>query len=185
MTTVVAAVLLVGCTQTVAGSGVAAPATAPRSTTPSTPSSPAAPTGSSAPRSDLEVDVVDDECLLNASEFGALIGQAVRPPEQGDPEGGTGTTGSSCVANVGDTPLAMINVYRVRSGTAAEYVRAGAGGRDLPETGEAAAVFETEAGPTLQVASDDFLVTILVSGATPTQDGWRTAATAALTRLPE
>ena len=80
----------------------------------------------------------------------------------------------------------MINVYTVKSGTPADYVRAGgtAGRRELPRVGEAAVVVDTESGPALQLASPRYLVTILVSGRTPSDEEWRTAALAALDRLP-
>ena len=82
-----------------------------------------------------------------------------------------------------NTLQAAINVYRVRAGTPAEAVRA-AGGRALPGLGEAATLLETAAGPTLQVASPRFLVTLLVQGRSPPDDAWRVAARAALARLP-
>ncbi len=71
-----------GCTETVAGTAAAAPPKVPRSPgiEPSTQVSPTPmPAG---PRSALVVDPIADECLLNASEFEALVGGAVRPPEQ-------------------------------------------------------------------------------------------------------
>jgi hypothetical protein len=185
----VSAVVLSGCTQVVAGSGGAAPPRVPAITSvPSTAPSPsgAPQTGPPAARSGLEIDVLDDECLLNASEFGELVGTAVRPPVQGSVTRGDGSTSASCVATAGDEPLAMVNVYRVESGTPAEYVRAaGSGGRrEISGAGEAAVVIDTQTGPTMQLASPAFLVTILVSGRTPGDDAWRAAALAALSRLP-
>lgn len=176
------AVVVAGCTQVVPGQGVAA-APPPDPTAPATTAAPAPP---AAPRSGLVADVLADECLLNASEFGALVGQAVRPPEQGGVSRSDGSTSSSCVATAGAEPVAMINVYQARSGTPADYVRAGGGGgrRPLEGVGEAAAVVDTQTGPTLQLASPSYLVTILVAGRTPADEAWRVAAAAALSRLP-
>jgi hypothetical protein len=179
---VVLAVAVAGCTTVVPGSGTSArPAVGPGSAAASAP-----PSGAAAPRSGLEPDVLADECLLNAAEFGALVGEAVRPPEQGSVERGDGSSSSSCVATAGTQPLAMINVYRVRAGTPADFVRAGGPGgrRELGGAGDAAAVIDTQAGPTLQLASPRYLVTILVAGRTPSDAAWSTAATAALSRLP-
>ena len=81
------------------------------------------------------------------------------------------------------TPLAALNVYRVRSGTPAEFVRAG-GGRALQGAGEAATLLETAGGPTMQVAGRSFLVTLVVQGRSPPDAAWRAAARAALARLP-
>ena len=180
MPALVAAVLLggasAGCTAVVPGTPAA---TAPRVTDDPT----RAPATASGSRSALVTDPIPDECLLNASEFGALVGGAVRPPEEATVDRGDGSRGSSCVVTAGSDPIAMINVYRVRTGTPADYVRAG-GRRLLAGVGEAAAVIDTAAGPTLQLASPTYLVTILVSGRRPGDDAWRAAATAALSRLP-
>jgi hypothetical protein len=170
-------VALAGCTETVPGTPVAAPAEPAVAEQP--PTSP--PT-----RAGLEADVIADECLLNADELGLLVGEAVKPPAQGTVKRPDGSTGSSCVATAGNEPVAMINVYKVKAGSPADYVRApGAAGRhELPELGEAAVVVDTQAGPTLQLASPDFLVTILVAGRTPPDEAWHAAAVAVLTRLP-
>jgi hypothetical protein len=170
-----------GCTTVVPGSATAAPP--PGAPAPGTPGPPAAPSG---PRSGLDADVLPDECLLDASEFGDLVGLAVQPPEQGTVERQDGSVSAGCVATVGSDPVAMINVYAVRAGTPADYVRAGggAGRRELPELGEAAVVVDTATGPTLQLASPEYLVTILVSARAPSDEAWRAAAQAALSRLP-
>ncbi len=184
MPVLVAAVLLggasAGCAAVVPGTAAAAPPSVPDTPAP-TPS--ASPSGA---RSALVPDPIPDECLLNASEFGALVGGAVRPPEETTVDRGDGSRGSSCVVTAGSDPIAMINVYRVGTGTPADYVRAGgAGGRRvLADIGQAAVVVDTAAGPTLQLASPTYLVTILVSGRRPAEDAWRAAATAALSRLP-
>jgi hypothetical protein len=173
-----------GCTVAVPGHGASAPpaAAAPLAGTPPAPTAPPPPAG---PRSGLDVDSLPDECLLNAAEFGDLVGVVVRPPAQGSVQRDDGPRSSSCVATSGTEPLAMINVYGMRSGTPADYVRTGpAGRRDLPGVGEAAIVIDTATGPTLQLASPRYLVTILVTGRVPSDDAWRTAAAAALSRLP-
>jgi hypothetical protein len=83
-------------------------------------------------------------------------------------------------------PVALVNVYAVRSGTPGDYVRAtgAAARRELPGVGAGATVIGTAAGPALQLAGGTYLVTILVSGSVPTDEEWRAAAGAALTRLP-
>jgi hypothetical protein len=171
------------CTTVVPGSATAAPAPGQGdSSRPDALDPPAVPAG---PRSGLDVDVLPDECLLNAAEIGDLVSVAVQPPEQGTVDRSDGSRSASCVATAGADPVAMINVYAVRSGTSADYVRAGgtAGRRDLPGVGEAAVVVDTATGPTLQLASPRYLVTILVAGRTPSDDAWRAAAEAALSRL--
>jgi hypothetical protein len=177
---IVLAAAVPGCAEVVPGVALPTPSAGAEAT------APASPVASPGPRSGLDADPIADECLLDAAEFGALVGTAVRPPAQDNVPRRDGSAGSSCVATAGTDPVAMINVYRVRSGTPAEYVRAGGPGghRDLPGVGDAAAVFDTEAGPTLQVAVRGYLVTILVAGREPSDDAWRTAATAALSRLP-
>ncbi len=172
-----------GCTATVPGTAAPAPPVVVDAT-PSPSSAPAAPPPG--PRSGLDVDVLPDECLLNAAEFGALVGRPVRPPEQSTVRRENGSTSSGCVATADGEPVAMMNVYGVRTGTPADYVRAAppGGRRELPGVGEAAAVIDTATGPTLQLAGERYLVTILVSGATPSDDAWRAAAEAALSRLP-
>jgi hypothetical protein len=181
---VVLALVATGCTVSVPGNGAprvpAAAAPVPGSSP--EPPTPATPPG---PRSGLDVDPLPDECLLNAAEFGELVGSTVRPPVQGSVQREDGSRSAACVAIDGTEPIAMINVYTVRSGTPADYVRAGpAGRRDLPGVGDAAAVIDTATGPTMQLASPRYLVTILVAGRVPTDDAWRSAASAALSRLP-
>ena len=124
--------------------------------------------------------------VFTATEAGALVGVPVRPPEQGTVQRGDGSSGSSCVATAGSEPVLMINVYGLRGGTPADFVRSGppGGRRELTGVGEAATVIDTQAGPTLQLAGPQHLVTILVAGRTPDEQAWRTAAEAALSRLP-
>lgn len=172
------AVVAAGCSRPVAGIPAVAPATA------------ASPTAGAPPPSTRAIalvpDVLADECLLDAVEFEALLGRPVRSPQQSVVRRDDGSQSSSCTAGAANAPrrpIGAINVYRVRSGNAAEFLR-GAGGRALPGAGEAAAVLDTASGPTLQVARGPFLVTLLVTGRGPSDDAWRAAALAALTRLP-
>ena len=133
----------------------------------------------------LQSDVLADECLLDAGQFGTLLGRRVRA-EQSVVRRDDGTRSTSCYAGAVDgppTPLAALNVYRVQSGTPADLVRA-SGGRALEGAGEAATVLETAGGPTLQVAGRSFLVTLVVQGRSPPDAAWRAAARAALARLP-
>lgn len=134
----------------------------------------------------LDADVLADECLLTAAEFDELVDVPVEPPAQSTVDRGDGSRGAACVAAAGAEPVALVNVYAVRSGSPADYVRAAgtAGRRELPGVGAGAAVIGTAAGPTLQLAGERYLVTILVSGTAPTDDEWRAAAEAALSRLP-
>ena len=134
----------------------------------------------------LDADVLPDECLLTAAEFGELVDLPVRPPEHGTVDRGDGSRSAGCVVTAESGPVALVNVYRVRSGTPADYVRAAdaAGRRELPGVGAGAAVIGTAAGPTLQLAGGRYLVTVLVSGSVPTDEEWRAAAEAALARLP-
>ena len=157
----------------------AAPHTSP--TAIATPTAPAAPAV-------LQPDVLADECLLDARQLRALLGRPVRAPAQSVVRRDDGSRSSGCHAGAakGDpAPSAAINVYRVRTGTPAQFVSAGATrGRRLTGIGEAAAVFATATGPTLQVASPRFVVTVAVQGRAPDDAAWRAAARAALARLP-
>lgn len=178
-----------GCTRAVVGVPSAAPPHAsPLSTTPAAAPAPAPAPAAPAGPSRLEPDVLADECLLDAARFAALLGVPVRTPTQSVVRRDDGSRSSGCYVGPagGDpAPLAAVNVYRVRSGTPAQFVRRGAaGGRALSGAGEAAAVLETVAGPTLQVAGARFVVTVAVQGREPTDAAWRAAARAALARLP-
>ena len=191
---VVALGLLVvpGCSRAVPGSPSAVPAgdVVGRPSPPSVPSLPGATVGAapSTPRARapaLVSDVLADECLLDGAQFRALLGRPVRAG-QSVVRRTDGTQSTSCYATAVDdpgTPVAAINVYRVRSGTPAEFVGA-ARGRPLVGTGEAAVLLETAAGPTLQVAGPAFLVTLVVQGRSPPDESWRAAARSALARLP-
>ena len=157
---------LAGCTTLVAGSAAAPPPSAP-------------PAG-------LQADVLPDECLLTPAELADLVDLPVAALEQGTVERADGSRSGGCTARAGSEPVALVNVYGVRSGSPADYVRAGesAGRRELAGVGEAAVVIGTAAGPALQLAGPRHLVTILVSGRAPSDDEWRAAAEAALARLP-
>lgn len=185
VTIAASAVLLAGCSSVVAGTPAAVAPRVPGAT--STTAAPPSPTlgPPAGPRGALQADVLPDECLLNAAEAGALVGTAVRPPEQGSVPRPDGSSGAGCVAVAGTDPVLLINVYAVRGGTPADFVRSAAPGgrRDLPGVGEGAVVLDTQTGPTLQLAAPDLLVTILVTGRTPSPDAWRAAAEAALSRL--
>jgi hypothetical protein len=134
----------------------------------------------------LDPDVVADECLLTTAEAGELVDLAVEPPQQSSVDRGDGSQGAACVVTSDAEPVALVNVYAVRSGTPGDYVRAtgAAARRELPGVGAGATVIGTAAGPALQLAGGTYLVTILVSGSVPTDEEWRAAAGAALTRLP-
>jgi hypothetical protein len=179
---------LAACTQAVPGTPLAVGEPVPTGQSSPAPSSPA-PTGPPAGRSGLTADVVVDECLLDAEQFGTLLGRPVLEPEQLDTPRSDGSTGSSCYVHSAEgypTPLAAVNVYLPRSGTPTEFVRNGptGGRRDLAGLGEAAALYDTATGLTLQVASPRYVVTIAVLEGEPPEEEWRTAATAALAALP-
>lgn len=168
-----------GCTATVAGRAVAGPVVAPPGVSGSVPA------GGGAPAA-LRPDVLPDECLLDAAQFTALVGRAVRPPAPVAVHRDDGSVGHACYADAAGEPpgpLAAINVYEVADGTPAGFVRAGGARRDLPGLGEAAAVVPTATGPTLQVATVRYLVTIAVLEGEPTDAAWRAAAAAVLARL--
>jgi hypothetical protein len=134
----------------------------------------------------LDADVLADECLLTTAELSELVDVPVERPEQGTVDRADGSRSAGCMVTAGTEPVALLNVYAVRSGTPADYVRASraAGRRELAGVDGGAAVIGTAAGPTLQLAGERYLVTILVSGHTPSDEEWRAAAEAALSRLP-
>jgi hypothetical protein len=134
----------------------------------------------------LDADVLADECLLTAAELGELVDAAVGPPQQGTVDRGDGSRSAGCTVTAESGPVALVNVYGVRSGSPADYVRAAGtdGRRALPGVGTGAAVLGTAAGPTLHLAGERYLVTILVSGSAPSDEEWLAAAEAALSRLP-
>ncbi len=183
-----AAVLASGCARSV--DGVPSPVAAPPSAVATEPPGTSRTAAPARPRGALDSDVLSDECLLDATQFAALIGEPVLEPENLTVHRGDGTTGTSCWAHAAEgfpTPIGAINVYAVRTGTPAEFVRAtpAGGRRDLPGIGEVAALVDTGSGPTLQLASPRHLVTIIVlRDRGPSDDAWRAAAQQALARLP-
>jgi hypothetical protein len=154
--------LLSGCAVTVPGRAVPEPTPAP------------APAPAPAT---LVADVLADECLLDADGFALLLESPVAPPANG------GAPRSCATATTRGTPqaLAAINVYGVRGGTPVDLLRSG---RPLTGLGDAAVVVETAGGPTLQVASGRYLVTIAVAERDPDDLRWRTAGARALAALP-
>jgi len=176
--------LAAGCTQVVTGVGIPVPV--PATTTPA--SSPDPPVVSG-PRSALNGDVIADECLLDAGQLGELVGEPVLVPTQTTVDRGDGSSGSACyvdAATRSPAPVVAINVYTPQKGTPADFIRTQTAGgrRELDGIGEAAALVDIGAGTTLQLAGTRYLVTITVLGDEPPDDAWRTAATAALARLP-
>jgi hypothetical protein len=175
------------CSTTVAGTGRPA---GPDPVAAEAPDPSAAPSPGPAPdRSALDSDVLDDECLLDALQFTALLDRSVLPPEPGELVRPDGTRVTSCVASSASafpTPLAAINVYAPRTGTPAEFVRAApaSGRRDLPGAGEAAVLIDTAPGLTMQLAGERYVVTIAVIEGAPSDAAWTAAATAALAALP-
>lgn len=175
------------CSTTVAGTGRAADPGPVAAEVPGP--TPAPPAGPAPERSALSSDVVDDECLLDALEFTALLDRSVLPPEPGELVRPDGTRVTSCVASSASafpTPLAAINVYEPRTGTPADFVRAApaSGRRDLPGAGEAAVLIDTAPGLTMQLAGARYVVTIAVLDGAPSDAAWTAAATAALAALP-
>lgn len=171
-------VLSTGCGRAIAGNAVAEPL-------PTVGTTVAAPARTSGPV--LLGDAVRDECLLDAAELASLLDAPVDPPENGTTSHADGTTARGCTAAAkeGDPPaLAAVNVYGVRGGAPADVVRAGLGRRELSEVGDAAAVVDTASGPTMQIASRTYLITIAVAERRPSDAQWRAAGRVALTRLP-
>ncbi|MBW0104742.1 hypothetical protein, partial [Pseudonocardia sp. KRD291] len=136
----------------------------------------------------LTSDVVADECLLDAKNFGALLGTTVPAPANHavTRPGGAGTRSCFAVATSGSpAPTASVNVYRVNSGTPGAFLRTASGSRPLTGVGEGAVLVETVGGPTLQIATATLLVTVAVAGRTPTDEAWRVAGRAAVASLPD
>ncbi|GAA3232055.1 hypothetical protein GCM10017691_26340 [Pseudonocardia petroleophila] len=184
-----AALLVLGaaaCSTAVPGAGrAAAPVVTDAPVVTGAPGTTGPPPG---PRSALDADVVDDECLLDAVAFSALLGEPVLPPEQTAVTRADGSRPTSCVAtSTGGEPLAAINVYATRTGTPADFVRAAPpqGRRELSGVGEAASLVDTAPGVTLQLAGPRYVVTVAVLDGAPSDDAWRAAARAALAALPD
>ncbi|MGH3568124.1 MAG: hypothetical protein ACRDRH_19265 [Pseudonocardia sp.] len=179
--------LATGCTQVVSGVGIPVPATTtPETTTPADSPDPPAVSG---PRSPLNGDVIADECLLDAGQLGELVGEPVLVPTQATVDRDDGSSGSACYVDAATrppAPVVAINVYVPQKGTPADFIRAEAAGgrRELDGVGEAATLVDIGVGTTLHLAGTRYLVTITVLGDAPPDDAWRSAATAALARLP-
>ncbi|GAA1881574.1 hypothetical protein GCM10009836_73530 [Pseudonocardia ailaonensis] len=126
-----------------------------------------------ASRPTLVPDVLPDECLLDAAGFARLLGVPVATPATG------GTPRSCTTSALHGTPraLASINVYRAEP---APVVRSG---RALAGVGDAAAVVDTGSGPTLQVATGRYLVTLAVTEVSPTDERWAEAGRALVARI--
>jgi hypothetical protein len=133
----------------------------------------------------LVADPVGDECVLNAAQVTALIGEPADRTAMTSIPGADGRSARGCVAFRGENQLVLMNVYRVRDAGPADAVRDGPaeGRRFLDGVGEDAAVVDSRVGPILQVAGRRFLVTIAVAGHVPSDDAWRTAGKAALDRV--
>ena len=78
-----------------------------------------------------------------------------------------------------------IDVYQPREGVPADAVQGDEPGRrSLRGLGEAAAVVDNAPGAVLQVAGEQYLVTIAVLTTVPTDAGWRIVGRSALSNLP-
>lgn len=129
----------------------------------------------------LTADVIDDECLLDAAAFAALLGGPVSAPAETAVVRPDGTSTRSCYAlsrNGSPAPSAAVNVYRVNRGTPASFVRAATGGRQVAGVGEAAVLLDTVGGTTLQVATARYLVTVTVVDGSPSAGQWAAAGRA-------
>lgn len=116
--------------------------------------------------------------MLTAAEIEDLTGVDVLRPVQVEVPREDGRTTNGCLAVAADSGerVVLMNVYAMRTGSPAGAV---APGRPI-DAGRKAAVVRAVAGPTLQVAGDEFLVTVQVAGRMPDDDAWRAAAEAAL-----
>lgn len=134
----------------------------------------------------LTSDVVADECLLDhAALTGLLGGPPVAPATNAVVTRTDGTRPRACFA-LADGVTVSVNVYTTNRGTPAGYVagaRHGSTVTGLP-AGTSATVLDTVAGPTLQLATARYLVTVAVAGRTPSRDQWRAAAVAAVAAAP-
>ncbi|BBG02874.1 hypothetical protein C8E95_1220 [Pseudonocardia autotrophica] len=142
-----------------------------------------APAGGAAP---LTADVLDDECLLGPDALAGLLGAEPAVPAAGAqvarPDG---TRTRACFA-VGGSATAAVNVYTTNRGTPADHIRSTGGARGIGGTGDGivAVLLETVAGPTVQIGTERYLVTIAVAGRNPSDDQWRIAVRDAVSALP-
>lgn len=134
----------------------------------------------------LTSDVVADECLLDrAALTGLLGGPPVAPATNAVVTRTDGTRTRACFA-LADGVTVSVNAYTTNRSTPAGYVAAarhGSAVTGLP-AGTSATVLDTVAGPTLQLATARYLVTVAVAGRTPSRDQWRAAAVAAAAAVP-
>lgn len=155
--------------------------------TPERPERPARPTpGAGATAAPLAADVLPNECLLDAAALTGLLGTAPAvPATDADIRRADGSTTRSCFA-VGGSSSVSVNVYTTHRVDPPRYVRDAAGARPLTGTGDGAtaALIDTIAGPTLQLGTARYLVTIAVAGRSPSDEQWRTAARHAAAALP-
>ncbi len=155
---------------------------APRAA-PTRAAAPAAPAAAPAP---LTSDVVADECLLDrAALTGLLGGPPVAPATNAVVTRTDGTRTRACFA-LADGVTVSVNAYTTNRSTPAGYVAAARHGSAVTgrPAGTSATVLDTVAGPTLQLATARYLVTVAVAGRTPSRDQWRAAAVAAAAAVP-
>lgn len=170
--------------------------TAASTTTPSRTTTTVAPTTTAADRGgqlpgDLTPNVVDDECLLTAQEYGALAGSTGIRAENTELAGGGGRRSCFYSPDGSDEPAARIDVYASSSLPPPELVAriVAGGGRPLAGVAQGAAVVTAQDGSVeLVVASPALLavLTVLPGGtaAPPSDQAWTEAATAMAGRLP-
>lgn len=155
----------------------AAPARPPQAPSRPAPSRPV-------PAAPLTADVVPDECLLDRAGFAALLGVAVAEPANHVVTRPSGTSTRSCFAAAGGgSASAAVNIYRVNAGSPAAFLHTATGARPFAGAGDPAVLVDTVGGPTLQLATPRYLVTIAVAGRSPAPDRWRAAGRAAVTAL--
>jgi hypothetical protein len=142
--------------------------------------------------SDLTPNVVTDECLLTATELGALISRGPIRAENTELTGG-GAARRSCfyTPDNADDPAARIDIYASASVPPPDLLAriVANGGHPLPEVGQGAVVIAGREGVfELVVASPTLLavLTILPGGAAiqPSDQSWTAAGTAMASRLP-
>lgn len=134
----------------------------------------------------LTSDVLADECLIAAGPLAGLLGTApATPAANAEVRRPDGSTARSCFA-VGGSAMVSVNAYTTNTTTPTGHLRTAVGARPLDGTGDgtAAVLVETAGGPTMQLATPRWLVTVAVAGHTPTDEQWRAAATSATAALP-
>jgi len=140
---------------------------------------------------DLTPNVVEDECLLTASEFEVLTGQTSLRAENTELAGG-GRRSCFYAAEDADSPLGRVDVYASVSLTPPVLVTriaANGAGRSLTGVGSGAVVVEGQSGTAeLVVASPTLLIvlTMLPGGTStpPSDEAWTAAGATMVGRLP-